>query len=598
MSATVAANFHIWVTLGFVALAAVMFSLEKITTEITALVLLCGLLLFFHVFPLPAGRLGTERLLQGFGNSALIAVIGLLVIGEGLVQTDALNALGRVAGRFGSRRPWITVSAILIGTAALSGFVNNTPLVIIFIPILQSIASRLRLSPSQMMMPLSFATILGGMTTLLGSSTNLLVSSSLIALDQPGLGMFEVTPVGLVVAVAGMAYVLLLAPRLLPRREGLARLMTDDGKQFIAQLTIGATSRLVGARPVAGLLRDIPELVVKLVQRGEHAFAQPLDDIAIQPGDMLVVAGTRAKVTEALLRDPGLLTGEGCERRDATLAEVMIVPRSPMAGSSLEQLDFRHRTGCVVVGLRRRAQVIRQRMTEMRLEPGDVLLVQGSQAQIQALRHGHEVVVLEGSFTDLRQPSRNCAMAIFLAVILLAATGLLPIALAAIIGSVAMIVSGTLSLGQAGRAVDRRIVLLVGSALALGEAMDATGAAAYLAQSIVSALDGASPAIILSAFAAVIMMVTNVLSNNACAVLFTPIGVGIAQRLGVDPHIFAIAVLIASDGCFATPIGYQTNLLVMAPGSYTFADFVRFGLPLTVLVWATFSVTAALWFGL
>jgi len=603
----------IWATLGFVVLAMVLFALEKIPTEVTALLLLCGLLVLFHFFPVPdaqgRNQLNADRLLSGFGNSALIAVLALLVVGEGLVQTDALNALGRLAGKVSDRYAWFAIAGVLIFATVLSGFINNTPLVIIFIPILQAIAARLRINASKVMIPLSYATILGGMTTLIGSSTNLLVSSSLTALNRPPLGLFEVTPIGVVVATVGMLYVFLFAPRWLPQRAPLAQTLAGvSAKDFIAEIEIGGASKLVGARPESmGQLEPLSEMAVKLVQRGEHAYGIPLDDVVVQPGDRLVVVAKRDRLMEVLAADPGLLTGklpgDGGDNKTLSgsqqLAEVMIPPQSPFVGRSLEQINFRHRTHCVVIGLCRRAQLIRRRMTELRLKTGDVLLVQGTEKDIRALRQRHEVVVLAGTASDLPQPHHGWrAVLIFAAMIGLAACGIMPIVIAAVLAAAAMVISGTLSVRQAFRALDRRIIMLVGSALALGEAMETTGAGAFLAQHLLSLCHGASPAAILAAFFAVTMAITNVLSNNACAVLFTPIAVSLADTLGLDPHIFAIAVLVASDGCFATPIGYQTNLLVMGPGNYTFADFVRFGLPLSVLVWITFVLFATWWFGL
>jgi di/tricarboxylate transporter len=568
---------------------------------------------FFHFFPFPDAQgdnqLDAERLLSGFGNSALIAVLALLVVGEGLVQTDALNTIGRMVVQFSDRYAWFAVIGILIFVAILSGFVNNTPLVIIFIPILQAVSRRLKLAASIVMIPLSYATILGGMTTLLGSSTNLLVSSSLLSLNQAPLGVFEVTPVGLVVATAGMLYIIFFARRLLPHRETLAQTLTDIGsKEFIVQLTVTGNSRLVGNKPtLSKLFQRLPDVKIKFLQRGEHAYTDSLDDVVIQSGDLLVVVATRQGLMELLARDPGLRPGKlPGDREEAAripgnqlLVEVMVVPRSPVIGRSLEQINFRHRTRCIVLGLCRRSQLIHLRMTGMRLLAGDVLLIQGAEPDVQALRRHHEVVLLAGTFSDLHQTRHGRrALLIFAVMIALAAFGVMPIVLAAIFGATAMIVSGTLTLRQAGLAIDRRIVLLVGSALALGEAMEVTGAGAYLAQTLLGLLQDASPAVILMAFFAVVMAITNVLSNNACAVLFTPVAVNMAESLGLDPHIFAIAVLIASDGCFATPIGYQTNLLVMGPGQYTFADFLKFGLPLSLVVCLTFALFAPWWFGL
>ncbi len=595
-------DLHIGVTLGLVGLAACLFAWERIPTETAALLLLAILLAFFHFFPLPGPeRLDMARLLAGFGNPALIAVLALLVLGEGLVQTDALNALGRLAGpAHRLRRPWLVVCLILAGVAAASAFVNNTPLVIIFIPILQALAQRLRIGSSKMMMPLSFATILGGMTTLLGSSTNLLVSTSLVGLERPPLGIFEVTPIGLAVAGVGLAYLFLVAPRLLPDRTPVARSHAEGG-QFLAQLRVTAAARIAGGRVVAGMLRSRPDLVIKTIRRGDETHAQPLDGFEIAAGDVLSVVATRAALEQALASDPGLLPDAAAGQRAGgrVLVEAMVAPRSPLVGASLADCGFRRQTDCMVVGVRRRAHLVRPRGGDVALEAGDVLLLLCVESSLAALRGSHEFVVLEGSARDLPRPRHGRrAIAIFAASVGLAVSGTMPIALAAVLGAVALVVTGTIGLRQAFAALDRRIIMLVGAALALGEAMQATGAALWLADGLVRALDGVPPGMVLTAFFGLVLAITNVLSNNACAVLFTPIAVALADRLGMDPHIFAIAVLIASDASFATPIGYQTNLLVMGPGRYRFADFVRVGGPLSLLVWAVFAVAATAWFGL
>ncbi len=589
-------SLQMWVTLGMIGLAIILFASERISTELASLVLLGLLLAFFQLFPVP--ELTVDRLLSGFGNPALIAVLALLVIGEALVQTDALNAVGRTAAKIGGIRPWATVCLLLALIAAISGFVNNTPLVIIFIPILQAIAGRLRLASRTVLMPLSFAAILGGMTTLLGSSTNLLVSSSLVATGRPALGMFDVTAVGVPVALAGLAYIFLMAPRLLRGDEGAPRPDDGAGRQYIAEMEVTEGSKLVGQQPVAGILRGMPDLVIKALVRGPETFTYPIDEVVLQPGDLLIVVATRKGIGDALSQDAGLV-----QRPDQAgtvhLAEMMVVPNSGLDGAPLSQTGLAPAGAHRVVGLRRRAMPIRGRIERVTLQGGDVLLVLGTPEGLAELRQRHDLVLLEGTVEDLRKPHHgSTAAAIFAGVVVAASTGLVPIVVAAVLGAVAMVAFGVLTMRQAGRAVDKRILLLVGAALALGEAMEATGAAAYMAQEILQALQGVTPWMVLAAFYLLVNASTNVLSNNACAVLYTPIAAGIAEGLGLPVELFAIAVLIAADGCFLTPIGYQTNLLVMGPGRYSFMDFMRFGLPLTLICFLVFIIAARWVYGI
>ncbi|HEX7008177.1 MAG TPA: SLC13 family permease, partial [Alphaproteobacteria bacterium] len=356
---------------------------------------------------------------------------------------------------------------------------------------------------------------------------------------------------------------------------------------------------------VGGFFPALPDLTIHMIQRAERAMLPPFEDIRVEPGDVLIVAATRKALTAALRADPGLSGGDhggngyhGVARTQA-LVEAMVTPYSRFEGRTLEQIGFRRYYDCLVLGIRRRSRMLRRRLTDIRLEAGDVLLLQGPRSAIRALRGDPDLLLMEWSATELPAAHHGKrAIAIFLGVVLAASSGVLPIVAAALLGALAMLVAGVLTLDQAVRAVDRRIVLMLAATLALGTALQNTGGAQFLATSVLAAFDGAGPAVIHAVLFLAIAAITNVLSNNACAVLFTPIAVALAGQLGVDPTVFAIAVIFAASCSFATPIGYQTNLLVMGPGNYRFVDFVRAGLPLTILVWLTYSLFGAWYNGL
>lgn len=341
-------------------------------------------------------------------------------------------------------------------------------------------------------------------------------------------------------------------------------------------------------------------MTVRLVQRGEHALLPPFDEMDLRAGDTVVVAATRRALTEALTTMPDLvpaagLSGDG----DQILTEVMVAPASRLSGRNLQQIGFHYQTGCIVMGVQRRARMIRANMEHIRLEPGDVLLVLGTERNITALRENRDVLPLEWSAHEL--PARSKAKRagfIFAAVVVTAVAGLLPIAIAAIVGAVAMVATGCLNVHQAVRAVDRRVVFLIAAALAMGVALKGTGGATYLAEAIVAQSAGFGPAVTLSALFLLIVVATNVVSNNAAAVLFTPVAISAAQQLGVAPAPFVYAVILAANCSFATPIGYQTNLLVMGPGHYRFSDFLRAGGPLTLILWLSFSIFAPWYYDL
>ena len=611
---TFSVEVHQAVVLIVLGLAIVSFVWERLTLELTSLLVLVTLLLWFQIAPF-AGPEGTTpldpgRLLAGFANPLLLAVLALLVMGQAMVQTGALSGLARVYGSMSRRRPTVSIAMGFAGVLVVSAFLNNTPVVVMFIPIMQALSLQVRWSTSSLMMPLSFAAILGGMMTVVGSSTNMLVSSSLRDLGMDPLGIFDFTAIGAILAAVGAVYVVVVLPRLLPHRASLAGTLVSEGKQFIAEIDVQSTGKLVGARSVAGTFRELPDVTVRLIQRGELSILPPFDDVHLSPGDVLIVAATRPALTEALSRNTGFILnadrdGEGLTtqppgtRTERVVAEVMIAPASRMIDQTIDMVGFRRRFGCLVLGIQRRGRMARRRLGDIRLEPGDVLLIVGLRESVDAFSQNSDLVLMTRSTRDLPKLQRAPhAMAIFAGAIAMASLGVLPISVAAITGAVLMLAVGCLNLRQAIRALDRTIVLLVGATLALGQAMEVTGAAALLAHTLVSAMGAPDPITGIILMFGVVALATNLISNNACAVLFTPIGINMAYDLGIDPITMAITVLLAANCSFATPIGYQTNLLVMGPGHYRFVDFIRGGLPLVILIWLTFALVAPGYFGL
>jgi di/tricarboxylate transporter len=614
------AGFQMWTTFALILGALAFYVRERASMELTSLGIICVLLVFFHLFPVmdEAGRtvVTPTRILQGFANPALITVLALLVIGQGMVRTGVLDRVAAVLLDYcGARGGLLFGLLLLLLTAILiSAFLNNIPVVVIFIPIMQALAHRYGRSPSKLLIPLSFAAVLGGMTTLIGSSTNLLVNSALIEMHVEPFDFFDFSVPGMVLAAAGLVYVIFAAPLLLPDRSGLVDEYTDgQGRQFIAQMTIGPNSELIGERAPGGHFAALPGKTLRTVYRGDMAILPPFEDYTARAGDILVVAATRQVLTRSVSNDPGSfhpkLDGEGEGERDGAaepwtageqvLAEVMIAPGGGMAGLTLQQIGFRYKTNCVVLGVQRRSRMYRSRITDIRLEAGDVLLVQGQPADMARLRSSRDVVVLEGSAQELPALIHaKRASLIFLGVISIAASGLLPIVVTALTGAAAMVVVGVMNVRQAFQAVDPKVVTTIAAALALGVAMQETGGAAYLAGHLVAALHGAAPWIVLSLFFLLVAGLSNLISTKTAAVLFTPIAVDVAREIGAPPEAFAVAVVFAANCSFASPLGYQTNLLVMGPGHYRFGDFARAGLPLIFILWIVFTLFAPLYYGL
>ncbi len=622
-------DFHTWFVLITTLFAIVSFVRERIPIEITSIAILTVLLLFGQFFPIlnSDGRnlLNADALLSGFSNPSLIAVLALLVMGQAMIHTDALRILTGFIAVTKRKFAWISIGAIITFVLVFSAFVNNTPLVVIAIPFLQLVAHAAKISHSRVMIPLSYAAILGGMTTLIGSSTNLLVSSSLLELGYLPLQFFSFLIPGMTLAAVGLVYIMFILPFLLPSRTSMSRELTGSGKEFVAELDITSDSKLIDIECIEGKFPALGNVNVKLIQRGGHLILPPFEGYKIQAGDVLIVAASRKALIEILSKYPGFLLSDedtrtietskieaskeeaaGAVAEPRILAEIMITPASRMLDMSLDHVGFHKQFGTIVLGIQRRARVVRRRLGRIRLEPGDVLLVAGRRSMIDSLRDNPDFIVLSGSKRDLPRPGKApIAGFIFGTVVVTAALGIVSIPVAAITGAIAMIGTGCLNVRQAMRSLDRRIFLLVGSMLALGTAMQVTGAANFVAETMLTLPFLDTPLYMVGALFLIVAVTTNILTNNACAILFTPIAVSVVESMGLVGEakdamifIFAVTVLFASNCSFATPIGYQTNLLVMGPGHYRFRDFMKGGVPLVLILWITYICVAKFYFGL
>ncbi|MBC2859315.1 SLC13 family permease [Stappia sp. 28M-7] len=593
-----------------IVITVVLYAMERLALEVVALGSVVAFLLIFSFFQPadPSVTIGASELLSGFANPALVTVTCLLIVGQGLFQTDALEKPAKIIVDATRKRPVLAAMPILIAVAVISGFLNNTPVVVMFLPILSAVAAAQGKPAGRLLMPLSFIAILGGMTTLIGSSTNLLVADVAARTSDVRLGFFSFTGIGVILASVGILYVLFVMPFLLkPRRSMAEEMQVSSGKQFIAQISITAGHPLEGVTSVAGLFPALKDMTVRLVQRGERPILPPFENVTLMPGDTVIVAATRNALTTALSQRRPLMATESDEpsdietsapQRSLTLAEVVVAPASRLSGRTIAQSGFHSETDCVVMGVQRRSRMPRMAMTEIRLEPGDVLLVAGQSTSIQKLRTNRDVLLLDWSAAEL--PPRRLApraLAIFAIMVIVSAAGIVPIVTASIAATFAMVMSGCLNVRQALRAVDSRIFMLIGASIAAATSLEVTGGAKTIADLLVMVLDGQPPMIMLSALFLLVMLLTNVLSNNATAVLFTPIAVNMAVQSGMPVEAFVTCVIFAANCSFATPIGYQTNLIVMGPGHYRFSDFIVAGTPLALLLWLTFTFVAPIYYG-
>jgi len=576
-----------------------LFSLDRVPLETSSLAVLVLLTLGFEWFPYDDGTrvLRTVDFFSGFGHEALVAVCGLMIVGHGLVRTGALEPVGRLLARSWSHSPMLSMLLMLLLAGMLSAFVNNTPIVVLLLPILVSVSIRAGTSSSGILMPMGLATLLGGMATTIGTSTNLLVVS--VAADL-GLRRFEMFDFFLPAAIAagvGIVYLWLIAPRLLPDRQ--ATLTDTSPRIFTAQLHVQPDSFADG-RTLAELReKTVGEMRVQRIRRGDSVLL-PLPDVVLAAGDSLQVADTPAQLKEyESVLGAALFSGEAAvdaehplQAPDQQIAEIVVVQGSPLVNRTLNGTRFTDRYQLVTLALNQagsRVHTVRRNVGDVQLRVGDILLVQGAREQIARLKRESELLVLDATADLPTTRKAPVALVIMALVVATAALGWLPIAVSAAAGALLMLLTGSLAWRDVSNALSTSVILIVVVSLALGLALTRTGATEWLAAAYLALTHGLAPAMILGGLILLMALLTNVVSNNAAAVIGTPVAVSIANGLGLPPEAFVLAVLFGANMSYATPMAYKTNLLVMNAGGYSFSDFVRIGLPLTLLMWLVLS---------
>ena len=586
-------------------IALFLFTRDRIPLESSSLAILIVLVAGFALFPYEQDgitKLAPVDFFAGFGNEALVAICALMMVGKALETTGALQPLANIVGRAWSTSPALALLTTLVAGAVLSAFMNNTPIVVLLMPILVGASLRSKFPVSGVMLPMGLATIVGGMSTTIGTSTNLLVVG--IAQDlypQHQFSMFEwVVPVAIVGGVA-ILFLWLVAPRLLPDR---APPMADTSPRIFSSQLHVKEGGFSDGKTLSEVLAKADGLRIEKIQRGESLFLAKLPSVVLQPGDRLFVKDSpeNLKHYEQLLGatlfnisdvehpvdEDTPLRAEGQQ-----LAEVVVTRGSPLHLRSLAAARFSSSYGLVPLALHRArapSSQVTGDLTMVRLRAGDVLLVQGSGEAISNLKDSGSMLVLDGTTNLPHTHNAKRALAIMGFVVLATALGILPISVSALLGLGLMIATGCLGWRDAGAALSIPVVMIIVTALALGKALMGTGMADFLAFSFVGAASGLPTAMVLSAFLLLMTLLTNVVSNNAAAVIGTPIAVSIASQLGVSPEPFILAVLFGANMSFATPYGYQTNLLILSAGGYKFSDFLRVGIPLTIIMWVGFSL--------
>jgi di/tricarboxylate transporter len=600
------ANAHALAVLLLTVLALYLFTRERIPLETSSLFVLVSLIVGFELFPFSGstGEIRAADFFHGFGHEALVAVCSLMVAGQALVRTGALEPVARKLGRFWRRAPALALLATLLVGAGLSAFMNNTPIVVLMLPMLIGAAMRSNTPTSGILLPMGLATLIGGMSTTIGTSTNLLVVSVAADMGMERFQMFDFIGPALIAGTIAILYLWLVAPRIIPNRRPP---MTDiSQREFDAQLVLGENNSFVG-RELSELVRKAgPDLLVRHILRDRNLVTAPLPDVRLRAGDRLVVSDTVAQLREfQALLGVDLISGseQGSVKppTDLQLAEVAVMLGSRLHGMRLGDVRLKEEYGLDILALHSAGGAKDYRLPglhEQKLQASDVLLVQGDSRDIRRLKASGELLVLDGT-TDLpRTRKAPLALVIMIGIVGLAALRILPIEASSLLGVMALIATGCLRWRDATNALSVQVILIIVSSLALGSALMKTGGADWLARVFLYTTFGAPGWAVLSGLMLLMAVLTNVVSNNAAAVIGTPIAISIAMELGLALEPFVLAVLFGANLSFVTPMAYKTNILVMNAGGYRFMDFVKVGTPLTLLMWLALSLILSMAYGI
>ena len=550
-----------------------------------------------------------EATLGVFGNSAPLTIAGMFIVSAALERTGAIDLITGYLRKLVKLPYRGFMFVMILGVAGVSAFVNNTPVVIVLMPVILSLSREMGVASSKLLIPLSYASIFGGTCTLLGTSTNLLASGILLDAGHAPIGMFELASVGLPILIFGSVYLVLFGNKLLPHRETLTSILSDEErKEFITEAFVRAGSDLHGKTAQEG---ELLKHGIRLLEIVRHGIAVPGDpkDHKLQYGDRLVLACRPSGVAEAhSMKGITIQTelAEGLETiatDEGALVEGVVAPNASIAGLTLGEINFRQRFRMVVVAVHRKGTNQRERLSNLRLQAGDTLLMMGSTASIDSLANSDEIIILDRPRVPARSLRVKMPIAIgtTIGIVTLATLNLVPIVSAVCLGVAIILLSGCMKAKDAYASVEWSILIIIFGMLALGQAMDSTGASLLIAESMTGLVGQFAPAhlqnvIMLALIYVITSTFTEFLSNNAAVALMVPIALGIAATLGVDPRPFVVASCIAASASFATPIGYQTNTYVYGVGGYRFFDFTKVGLPLNLICFAvTVAVVPIFW---
>lgn len=565
--------------------AILLFAWDRVPADVVALGVMLAVI--------AAGLLPVDRAFAGFSSDTVMMILGLLIMSAGLIQTGVVEITGRYVFDLAGRNPAVFLPLIMVSVATVSAFMSNTAATAFFVPLVIGYAAKVGESPSKFLMPLAFASILASSVTLISTSTNLVVSDLLTRYQQPPMGMFELAPVGIPIAVVGVLYVWLIGVRLLPQREDQKPEEAIGERTYQADVVIDEEGPLVGKSLKAAKIAVSAGLSVVKLTRGTETVRgeKRLAELKLQAGDELLIEGLRADLLKIrdiegldFKADVHLADEEEDGKEKPTIVEGVLLPRSPLIGYSLKNLGFKERYGLQVLAIHRAGRVP-ETISSARLRMGDVLLLQGTPEDVKALERGNLFNIFGGVEQGRLNRSRApLAAAIFTLAILAATFKVAALPLAMLGGAFLMLATRCLSPEEAYRQVEWKVLILIGSLLSLGAAMEASGAGRFLAQQLIAVVGAESRYALLSCFFVLTVALTQPMSNQAAALVVLPIAMQTGLQLDVDPRAFGMMVAIAASCSYLTPLE-PSCLMVYGPGKYRFSDFFKVGMPLTVLIY-------------